>query len=303
MLLIIPAIDLTSGQALRCIRGVPGTEQMYSQISEHPVELAQLWRRENAKCLHVTDLDSWKGHSSQLNDEMVVRMQRSIDVPIQYVTRRDTVDAYRQLLEQGVYRVALNIVVWTDPDGVQKLVEQYGPSRVIFGIRAHNGTIDLGEAAGTVSDEDFIRRVAALGGKRVLYTEVDWEGNLTGEDVSTIHRISAVAPIRLTMAGGIASPEHLWSLQKEVPSNVDSVVIGRAMYENRFPCQGIWREIEADLEPGFHERAHTIVEQSSLTECDTPDQSRPTTGPAESKLPGDASEPRQQYPSDQTPES
>ncbi len=276
MLLIIPAIDLTGGQALRCIRGVPGTEELYSQISEQPVELAQLWRRENAKCLHVTDVDSWMGQSSDVNDRTVVQMQRSVDVPVQYVTRRNTVDAYRLLLEQGVYRVALNVVVWTDPEGVRQLLQQYGPSRVIFGIRAHDGKIELGDGAGTVSDEDFIRRVESLGGKRLLYTEVDWEGNLTGEDLATIRRVAAVAPLRMTMAGGIASPQQLWSLQQDVPRNVDSVVIGRAMYENRFPCQGMWRDIEAQVEPSIHKRAHTIGEQSSLTESDTP--APPTQG-------------------------
>lgn len=282
MLLIIPAIDLTGGQALRCIRGVPGTEELYSQISEHPVELAQLWRRENAKCLHVTDLDSWKGRSSEVNDRTVVQMQKAVDVPVQYVTRRDTVEAYRHLLQQGVYRVALNVVVWTDPEGVRQLLEQYGPSRVIFGVRAHNGKIDLGQGAGSVSDEDFIRRVASLGGKRVLYTEVDWEGNLTGEDMTTIRRVASVAPLRMTMAGGIASPQQLWSLQHDVPGNVDSVVIGRAMYENRFPCQAIWRDIEAALEPGIHQRAGTIQEQSSLTESDTSALSTPASDQAAS---------------------
>lgn len=270
MLLIIPAIDLTNGQALRCIRGVPGTEELYSQISEHPVELAQLWRRENAKCLHVTDVDSWKGQPSEVNDRTVVQMQKSVDVPVQYVTRRSSVDAYRLLLEQGVYRVALNLVAWTDPEGVRQLLQQYGPSRVIFGIRAHDGKIELGDGAGTVSDEDFIRRVESIGGKRLLYTEVDWEGNLTGEDLATIRRVAAVAPLRMTMAGGIASPQQLWALQQDVPRNVDSVVIGRAMYENRFPCQGMWRDIEAQVEPSIHQRAHTIGEQSSLTESDTP---------------------------------
>lgn len=265
MLLIIPAIDLTNGHAMRCIRGVPGTESMYSEISEHPVELAQLWRRENAKCLHVTDIDSWKGIVSPLNIETVVAMQRSIDIPVQFVSRQRTVEAYADLLERGVYRVAVNKVAWIYPEQTQALLEKYGPSRVIFGVRAHKGMVDMGDDHQHVSDEDFLRHVAALGGKRVIYTELDWEGNLTGEDVATIKRVAAVAPLRITMAGGIASPEHLWELQSSVPHNVDSVVIGRAMYENRFPCQAIWRAVEAKLEPGIHAKAGVINQQSSLT--------------------------------------
>lgn len=265
MLLIIPAIDLTDGHALRCIRGVPGTESLYNEISEHPVELAQLWRRENAKCLHVTDIDSWKGIASPLNIDTVVAMQHAIDIPVQFVSRQRTVDAYRKLLERGVYRVAVNKVAWIYPDETRALLDQYGPSRVIFGVRAHDGMVDMGEDHSPVTDEDFLRLVCELGGKRVTYTELDWEGNLTGEDIDTINRIAAAAPLRITMAGGIASPEHLWALQSRVPQNVDSVVIGRAMYENRFPCQGIWRAIEAKLEPGIHAKASDVVQQSSLT--------------------------------------
>ncbi len=268
MLLIIPAIDLTLGHAMRCICGVPGTEELYSEISDHPVELAQLWRRENAKCLHVTDLESWNGGNSSLNVETVVAMQNAVDIPVQFVTRLHTVAAYRALLEAGVYRVAISTIAWTDPDGVRELLDDYGPSRVIFGVRAHNGDVDLGDGVGMVNDEEFIRHIYEIGGRRIIYTEVDWEGNLCGEELETITRIAAVAPVRITMAGGIASPQQLWSLQTNVPKNVDSIVIGRAMYENRFPCQNIWRIAEAALEPEIHAHASENHQQSSISTLD-----------------------------------
>jgi phosphoribosylformimino-5-aminoimidazole carboxamide ribotide isomerase len=192
-------------------------------------------------------------------------MQKAIDIPVQFVSRQRSVDAYRELLERGVYRVAVNKVAWMYPDQTRSLIEQYGPSRVIFGVRAHKGMVDMGDDHEPVADDDFLRHVASLGGKRVIYTELDWEGNLTGEDIPTINRVAAVAPLRFTMAGGIASPEHLWMLESSVPRNVDSVVIGRAMYENRFPCQGIWRAVEAKLEPEIHAKACDNDQQSSLT--------------------------------------
>ncbi|MCX6141141.1 MAG: HisA/HisF-related TIM barrel protein [Candidatus Kapabacteria bacterium] len=265
MLLIIPSIDLTNGHALRCVMGVPGTERLYSELSDHPVELAQLWRRENAKCIHVTDLDSWKGADTTANIATAIAMQKAVDIPIQLLTRQPTVSAYRSLLEAGIYRVGVSSVVFTDPDGVRELIDEYGSSRVIFGVRAHNGDVDCGQSVGMVADEEFIRAAYELGGRRIVYTEVDWEGKLTGEDLDVIIRIASVAKVRITMAGGIASPQHLWMLQNSVPRNVDSVVIGRAMYENRFPCQNIWRSIEAELEPEIHAHAHEVGQQSSIS--------------------------------------
>ena len=271
MLLIIPSIDLSNAHALRCVVGTPGTEALYSEISDHPVELAQRWRRENAKCIHVTDTDSLKGANCIANLAMAIELQKAIDIPVQFLTWQPTVDDYRRLLDAGVYRVGLSSVAYTDPDGVRRLVDDFGASRVIFAVRAHNGDVDCGPRVGMIADEEYIRTVYELGGRRTVYTEVDWEGNLTGEDLKVITRIASVAPMKFTMAGGIASPQHLWTLQDSVPRNVDSVVIGRAMYENRFPCQNIWRNIEAKLEPEIHAHAHENSVQSSISKLASDD--------------------------------
>jgi phosphoribosylformimino-5-aminoimidazole carboxamide ribotide isomerase len=54
--------------------------------------------------------------------------------------------------------------------------------------------------------------------------------------------------MRITAAGGVSSPSHLWALQELQPLGLDSVIVGRALYENKFPCQKIWRQAEARLE-------------------------------------------------------
>lgn len=261
--LVIPSIDLTHGHCLRCIKGEVGTERLYADMSDHPVELAQLWRRENAKCIQVTDIDSFLGEVNEAVLDMVIEMQRAVDIPLQVVTKQHDVEAYRRLLVAGIYRVAVNTLAVTDVDAVRALLDEFGSSRVIFGLRAHNGDVDLGNDHGMMTDTAYIRHVYEIGGRRVVYTEVDWEGNLTGEDLQTIRRIASAAPVRFTMAGGIASPQHLWEIQAAAPPNVDSVVIGRALYENRFPCQAIWRHAEAVLEPAI--QAADVVQQSSIS--------------------------------------
>ena len=107
MLLIIPSIDLSNAHALRCVVGTPGTEALYSEISDHPVELAQLWRRENAKCIHVTDTDSLKGANCIANLAMAIELQKAIDIPVQFLTWQPTVDDYRRLLDAGALRIRI----------------------------------------------------------------------------------------------------------------------------------------------------------------------------------------------------
>ena len=248
---------------MRCVKGVPGTEDLYTDMSEHPVELAQLWRRENAKVIHVTDLDSWAGKDCTKTLNTVIQMQKAVDIPIELVTLQRSAEIYHRLLTAGVYRVALNVLALTDPDDVEDLLDEFSPSRVVFAARALEGDIDLGPGVGMVNDEEFINHVYDLGGKRLIYTEQSWEGALTGQDLETVRRITSLTTMRVTTAGGIASPEHLWSLQDNAPPTLDSVVIGRALYENRFPCQAIWRVAEATLEPALH--ANVVGEQSSIS--------------------------------------
>ena len=267
-LLIIPAIDLAQGHSARCVLGEPGTEQLYAEMADHPVEIAQLWRRENAKCIHVTDTDSFAYQDDDATLQQVVAMQKAVDIPVEFVTFQADLEVVRMLLQAGVYRVAVNITAWTQPDDVRELIEEYGASRVIFGLRSHDAQVDLGTGVGHVSDEDYLARVRDLGGRRIIYTERDWEGALSGEDMETIRRVcdSAGSQVRVTMAGGIATPQQLWDIQEHAPRNVDSVVIGRALYENRFPCQRIWRAVEAKLEPEIHAHASEIHMQSSISQ-------------------------------------
>lgn len=249
-LLIIPAIDLTGGHCARCILGEPGTELLYQDFSDKPVQLAKLWRRENAKCIHVTDTDSFAGRDDSATLETALQMQRSIDIPIELVTLQRDVAVLRELLNAGIYRVAANAILQSNPDGARQLIAEFGNNRLCFGVRAHAGIVEMDHGE-TMSDVDMIKLIHTLGGVRVIYSEKDWEGALSGQDINIVQRVAAAAPVRFTMAGGIASPQQLWELQRSAPRNVDSVVIGRALYENRFPCQHIWRIAEAKLEPSI----------------------------------------------------
>jgi len=265
-LLIIPAIDLSDGHCARCVLGEPGTENLYRGMSNNPVQMAQLWRRENAKCIHVRDNDSFSGTDNTASVKAAIAMQQAVDIPIQFVSLQYDSAVLRHLLDSGVYRVAVNALIVTDPQEVQRLVTEYGNNRVALGIRAENGFVHFRDAA-SVEDQHLIRQAYTLGIRRVIYGEKKWEGALAGQDPAVIERVASAAPVRYTMAGGIANSEQLWELQRIAPQNVDSVVIGRALYENRFPCQQIWRSAEAVLEPDLQNQLED-GRQSSISKLD-----------------------------------
>jgi len=56
--LVIPAVDIQSGRAVRLYEGDPNQETVYYQ---NPVEAALHWQKQGARMLHLVDLDAATG--------------------------------------------------------------------------------------------------------------------------------------------------------------------------------------------------------------------------------------------------
>jgi len=84
-----------------------------------------------------------------------------------------------------------------------------------------------------------------LGFKRVVYTDITVDGTMRGANLGAIRDLAQRSGMRVTASGGLSGLGDLLQLQEFEPYGVDSVVIGRALYTNKFACQGLWRICEA----------------------------------------------------------
>ncbi len=247
MILIIPAMELANGGCTRQTEGRRATTEYYEQLSSQPADLARLWRVENAKTLHITDRDGVMGLDNTRNCEVIHEIVRSVDIPVQLYSRFTDVASCTHWLENGVFRLVLSSLILDDPDGVEQLVHEYTSSRVVLGVRATEGYVDFGEKHGRMTDTTFALLGRQLGITRMIYSDSSWEGTYFGPDPDTLRRMAETTHMRITASGGIDSPQELWMLEELASHNIDSVVVGRALFENRFPCQKIWRSIESEL--------------------------------------------------------
>ncbi len=247
MILIIPAMELVGGGCTRQTEGMTSSTPFYEKCSSNPAELARLWRVENAKTLHITDRDGLEGKDNHLNRATILQIVKSVDIPVQLFSRFPDVHCCREWLESGVFRLVLSTLLLDDPDGVEQLVHEYTSSRIVVGLRATNGMVHLGPGYETMPDTTLALTARQLGISRAIYSDSSWEGTYFGPDPDTLRRIAHTTHLRITASGGIDSPQELWMLEELAAENIDSVVVGRALFENRFPCQQIWRSIEAEL--------------------------------------------------------
>lgn len=245
MLLIIPSVELHAGKCLLKVQGIDGT--MYS---DDPVEIARLWRKENSKSLHVTDLDGAReGHL--VNAETIERMVKCVDIPIELGGGIRTYEEAKKAFDLGVYRVVIGTMLIDNPDEAKKVLDTFSAAKVVVGIDAENGFVKIHgrKLDSGLTAVSLALNAKQLGFKRVIYKDIVLEDSMRGPNFSAIETFAKAVRMKVTASGGIRGLDDLLKLQDLEPLGVDSVIIGRALYENKFSCQALWRMCEAGNYP------------------------------------------------------
>jgi len=241
MILVIPAIEIRGGRSVQMVQGVEGFA-----YSDAPEEMARLCRLENAKSLHVTDIDGARaGHL--VNTDTIKRMVEKVDIPIALGGGLRTAEEVKKAFDLGVYRVRVGTMLIQNPDEARSLIETYTASRIILGIDAIDGIVATNgwEESSGLTAMTVALNAKALGFKRMVYTDIRMDGTMRGMNLPKIKELAQKSGLRITASGGVGGLEDLLRVQELEPFGVDSVVIGRALYQNRFACQALWRMCEA----------------------------------------------------------
>ena len=247
MTLVIPAIDLRGGQCVRLRQGEYAKETVYF---EDPVKMAKLWRVQNARVLHLVDLDAARGGSEERADNrrLIREVCGALDIPVQLGGGIRSLEDIQAALDLGVYRVILGTAAARNPDLVSEAVERFTCRRVVVGIDARDGEARVeGWTEGSGMDAvELALDMETRGVRRIIYTDISRDGTLQGPNVEAYRTLGThLKKTHITASGGVGGFKDLLSIKALSPYNVDSVIIGRALYENEFPCQQFW---------GWHEK-------------------------------------------------
>ncbi|MCU0343379.1 MAG: 1-(5-phosphoribosyl)-5-[(5-phosphoribosylamino)methylideneamino] imidazole-4-carboxamide isomerase [Ignavibacterium sp.] len=245
-LLVIPSIDIHNRKTVRVVQGIPELE--CKEYGNDPVEMAMIWRAENAKMLHVVDFNGAFDHSKE-NYEVIKNICSSVIIPIEFAGGIRSIDDAEAVFDLGVYRIAINTMALENRAEFIKLFEKFGPTKVVLSLDFLQGNL-VTRGRQKKSDLNYIsftKEMVELGIDRCIVTDVSRNGVMQGPNISLSREIAEQCNIKVTHSGGLRNKDELLDLQQLIPIGVDSVIIGRAFYENRFPCQKLWRVAESGL--------------------------------------------------------
>lgn len=236
-MILYPAIDIRGGKAVRLLQGDYARETTYDA---DPVDAAERWAGEGAEFLHVVDLDGAKAGTPQ-NLDVVTRIATAVECPIQVGGGIRDATAVGAVLAAGAARVVIGTAALRDPEFLSETLDRHG-ERVVLSVDARDGKVSLAGWTET-SDVDVAVAVADLterGATRFLCTAIEVDGTMEGPAFGELSRIAAATDAQVIASGGVGELADLETLAHEAASNVEGVIVGRALYERRFTvAQGI----------------------------------------------------------------
>jgi phosphoribosylformimino-5-aminoimidazole carboxamide ribotide isomerase len=224
---VIPAIDILDGRVVRLLRGDFEHVTVYE---EDPAAVAREWVVQGAPLVHVVDLEgarsgSPSGGLAESLGRAGIRFQLGGGI-------RDAAAA-RAAVAAGAARVVAGTAAVADPDALGAIVREVGSDAVVVAIDVKagrvlgSGWLDSGKAL-----SDTLAAAIEQGVVRVLVTGISRDGTMEGPDLDLLEAVRSEAPaLRLIASGGVGSLDDLAALKS---TGVESVIVGRALYEGRF---------------------------------------------------------------------
>jgi phosphoribosylformimino-5-aminoimidazole carboxamide ribotide isomerase len=225
--IVIPAIDLLGGKAVRLHQGRYDAVTVYD---EDPPARARAWRGK-VPWLHVVDLEGAR-EGRPVQREAVRAVVDAFGPGVEVgggVRTRESFEAYLAL---GVARVVLGSAAIKDAELVRALAFEH-PGVVIVAVDAREGfvAIDGWTQPTRVKATDLVRSFAdaPLGG--VLYTDVARDGTRAGPNLEATAELATHTPVPVIASGGVGSLDDLRTLARH---GIAACIVGRALYDGTF---------------------------------------------------------------------
>ncbi len=228
-MLLIPAIDLKTGQCVRLKQGRMDDDTVFS---DDPVAMARRWVEAGARRLHLVDLDGAFAGSPKNRASIAAICAAFPELPIQVgggIRDEDTIEQY---LAMGISYVIIGSKAVSDPHFVSDACLSF-PGHVIVGLDAKDGMVAV-DGWAKISNQtatDLARRFEQDGVSSIVFTDIARDGMMQGANMEATRALARAVKIPIIASGGMTDMADIDRLIDAGDDGVSGAIIGRALYE------------------------------------------------------------------------
>ena len=223
-MILFPAIDLFEKKAVRLYKG---DYQNMTVYSENPIEIARDFERKGCTHIHMVDLEGAKdGTTPNISIVEQVAKETSLFVEIGGGIRNmQTVERY---LDAGVSRVILGTAAVNDEPFLGAAIAKYA-DKIAVGADVKDGYIAIKGwlEQSTVTLEDFLQKMEALGVRNIICTDISKDGAMKGTNLALYRQLGEKFKLDITASGGVSTMEDIRQLRQ---MDIYGAIIGKAYY-------------------------------------------------------------------------
>jgi 1-(5-phosphoribosyl)-5-[(5-phosphoribosylamino)methylideneamino] imidazole-4-carboxamide isomerase/N-(5'phosphoribosyl)anthranilate isomerase len=229
-LILLPAVDVADGKAVRLTQGEAGTETNYGD----PVDAAGEWVDQGAEWIHLVDLDAafGRGNNYELLERVVANTPSHVNIELSGGIRDDV--SLAAALATGARRVNLGTAALEDPEWADGVIASHG-ELIAVGLDVRGTTL---AARGWTRDGgdlwEVLARLEDAGCARYVVTDVTKDGTLRGPNLELLRALCERTDKPVVASGGVSSIQDLVDLRALVPVGVEGAIVGKALYAGAF---------------------------------------------------------------------
>ena len=231
-LILLPAVDVADGRAVRLVQGQAGSETEYGSA----VDAALGWQRDGAEWIHLVDLDAAFGRGS--NRQLIAEVIGKLDVCVELSGGIRDDDSLAAALATGCARVNIGTAALETPQWCARVVAEHGDKVAVgLDVQIIDGEHRLRGRGWETDGGDLwevLDRLDSQGCSRFVVTDVTKDGTLTGPNLELLGAVAGRTDAPVIASGGVSSVDDLRAIASLTDRGVEGAIVGKALYAGRF---------------------------------------------------------------------
>ena len=237
-MIIFPAIDIKGG---KCVRLLKGDFNKITQYEKSPPEQANEFSNLGFNNIHLVDLDGALS-ANQLNENIIKKISENKKIKIQIGGGVRSIQKIKKLLSFGVDKVILGTAAINNLQFLQEACDKFN-DKIALAIDVRNGFIALSgwKKQTSILAVDFIKKIQKIKVSRIIYTDINKDGTKSGPNLKDTLQFSNLSKIPTVISGGISSIADIMNIKEKKYSNIEGVVVGKAIYDGNIDIKELSR--------------------------------------------------------------
>ena len=224
-MIILPAIDLFGGSAVRLLKGDYAQMTIYDP---DPVNTALKFAEEGAEWVHIVDLEGARSGEA-VNLPTVMRIRDACGLKCEVGGGVRSLGMIERYLGAGVERVILGTSAATQEGFAASAVSTFGSERIAVGVDIRDGRVSV---KGWLEDSgldafDFCRKMQDAGVRVIICTDISRDGAMKGTNTGLYAKMSSSLDAKIIASGGVSSLDDVKAL---AGLGLYGAIIGKAYY-------------------------------------------------------------------------